>query len=107
MKAVPDYVETNRYWSKDQGGIGVLIMSITVNEPDTYTFACHYQDGSTEPEIAVALGPNYIWEFLKVVGKISLSLFGAMTTLCGSILIGLSIAVVVAVKNGFCQRSGD
>jgi len=105
MKAVPDYVETNRYWSKDQGGIGVLIMSITVNEPDTYTFACHYQDGSTEPEIAVALGPNYFWEFLKVVGKISLSLFGAMTTLCGSILIGLSIAVIVAVKNGIRHNS--
>ena len=105
MKATPDYVETNRYWSRNQGGTGVLIMSITVIEPDTYTFACHYQDGSTEPEIAVALGPNYFWEFLKVAGKISLSLFGAMTTLCGSILIGLIIAIVVAVKNGICQNS--
>ena len=107
MKAAPDFVETNRYWSKNQGDIGVLIMSITVNKPDFYTFACHNQDGGTEPEIIVALGPNYVWEFLRVVGKISLSLFGAITTLCGSILIGLIIIVVVAVKNGICQNSGD
>lgn len=107
MKAAPDFIETNRYWSKNQGDIGVLIMSITVNKPDFYTFACHNQDGGTEPEIIVALGPNYVWEFLRVVGKISLSLFGAITTLCGSILIGLIIIVVVAVKNGICQNSGD
>jgi len=107
MEAVPDYVENNRYWSKDRDRTGVLIMSITVKEPDTYTFACYYQDGSSVPEIVVALGPNYFWEFLRVAGKISLSLFGTITTLCGSILIGLIIIVVVAVKNGICQNSGD
>lgn len=98
MEAAPDYVESNRYWSKDQDRTGVLIMSITVDKPDTYTFACYYQDGSTEPEIVVTLGPNYVWEFLRVAWKISLPLFGGMTTLCGSILIGLIIIVVVAIK---------
>jgi len=97
-EAVADYVETNTYWSKDRERRGVLIMSITVNESDTYTFACHYQDGSKDPEIVVALGPNYFWEFLRVGGKISLSMFGAMTAFCGSILIGLIIVVVVAIK---------
>ena len=58
IEAVPDYVETNRYRTKDLH-TGVLIMSITVDEPDSYTFACNYQDGSTEPEISVALGPPY------------------------------------------------
>lgn len=98
--AVPDYVETNRYWSKEQGGLGVLIMSLTVAEPDTYTFACHYRDGRLEPEVTVALGPNYVWEFFKVAGKIGLSLAGALTTSCGSILVGLIIAVFIAVKRG-------
>ena len=107
MEAAPDYVETNRYGSKDRDRSGVLIMSITVDDPDTYTFACHYQDSSTEPEIVVALGPNYVWEFLGVAGKITLSLFGAMTTLCGSILIALIITLIVAVKNGIYQNSGD
>ena len=98
MEGVPDYVETNRYWTKDQVRTGVLIMSITVDEPGSYTFACHYQDGSTEPEIFVALGPNYFWEFLRVTWKISLSMFGAVITLCGSFLIGLIVFVIGLVK---------
>jgi hypothetical protein len=102
-EAVPDFVETNRYWSKDRDRSGVLIMSITVDDPDTYTFTCHYQNGSTEPEIVVALGPNYFWEFLKVAGKISLSLIGATIALCGSILIGFCLTVIVAIKRrGVC-----
>jgi len=98
LEAVPDYVETNRYWFKEQGGSGVLVMSITVNNPDTYTFACHYQDGSAQPEITVALGPNYFWEFLSVASKISLPLLGMIGVLCGSFLLALIIAIGVAIK---------
>jgi hypothetical protein len=98
IEAVPDYVETNRYWSKDQKRIGVLIMSITVDKPDSYTFACHYQDGSTRPEISISLGPNYFWEFLRVAWKISLPTLGGMSTLCGSLLLALLFVIVVAIK---------
>ena len=96
IEAVPDYVKTNRYRSKDLH-TGVLIMSITVEEPDSYSFACNYQDSSTEPEIVVALGPNYIWEFLRVAGRISLSLFLGICTLSGSILLALIILIVVII----------
>jgi hypothetical protein len=94
--AVPDYVKTNRYLSKDLH-TGVLIMSITVDEPDSYTFACNYQNGSTEPKIVVAMGPNYFWEFLRVAGRISLSLFLGICTLSGSILLALIILIVVII----------
>lgn len=93
IEAAPDYVETNRYWSKDQGGTGVLIMSLTVDEPDTYTFACDYLDGSADPEIVVALGPNYFWEFLRVAWKISLPLLGGISILCGSVLVAMIMLV--------------
>ncbi len=98
IEAVPDYVETNRYWLKDQTGFGVLVMSITVDQPDTYTVSCDYQDGSTRPEISVALGPNYFWEFLRVAWKISLPTLGGMSTLCGSLLLALLFVIVVAIK---------
>ena len=87
IEAVPDYVETNRYWSKDRGGMRVLIMSLTVEKPDTYTFACDYQDGSPEPEIVVALGPNYFWEFLRLAWKMGIPLLGGIGVLSGSILL--------------------
>jgi hypothetical protein len=96
LEAAPDYVETNRYRSKDLH-TGVLIMSITVNQPDSYTFTCNYQDGRTKPEISVALSPIYFWEFLRLAGRISLSLFWGVFTLSGSILLALIILIVVII----------
>ena len=78
IAAVPDYVETNRYRSREQDISGVLIMSITVDKPDTYSFACHYQDGRSGPEIVVTLGPNYFWEFLRVAWKIGIPLLSGV-----------------------------
>ncbi|MEJ2352596.1 MAG: hypothetical protein P8Y03_22650 [Anaerolineales bacterium] len=98
LQAVPDYVETNRYEAKNQDRIGVLIMSLTVHKPDTYTFACRYQNEAERPDITVALSPNYAWEVLRVAGKGGLALFGGMTVTCGSMLFGLVIVVIVAVK---------
>jgi hypothetical protein len=69
-------------------------MSLTVDQPGSYTFACHYQDGRGEPEIRVALGPNYFWEFLRVVWKISLPLLGGSSVLCGSFLLALLLLVI-------------
>jgi hypothetical protein len=93
LAAVPDFVENNRYWLKDQEGSGVLIMSITIENPDSYTFTCDYQDGSQEPEIMVALGPNYVWEFLKTAWEIGLPLLGAIAILCGSVLLALILFI--------------
>ena len=66
VTAVPDFVESNTYGSKDQERVGVLIMSITIDDPGIYTFACQYRDGRTQPEIVVSVGPNFMWEFFKI-----------------------------------------
>jgi hypothetical protein len=87
--AAPDYVETNRYWSKDKVSSGVLIMSVTVDHPGTYTFACKYKDNNIEPEIRVALGPNYFWEFFSVAWNVGLPLLGGLSILCGVVFLGL------------------
>jgi len=101
IEAVPDYVETNRYQLQNNYA-GVLIMSLTVNKPGTYTLACDYNDGGTEPEIMVALGPNYFWEFIRVVWKIGFPVLGGGSILCGSILLSflfLVIGIVIMVCN--------
>jgi hypothetical protein len=101
IEAVPDYVQTNRYRSKDLHS-GVLIMSLTVEKPGAYTFACDYQDGRVEPEIRVALGPNYFWEFLRVVWKSGLPVLGGSSILCGSVLLAFLLlisGVVFKVRN--------
>ncbi len=98
IEAVPDYVKTNRYASDDLGRSGVLIMSITVNKPDAYTFACDFQGDHGDQEITVSLGPNYLWEFFKVVGKISLPVAGGVGIICSSILIAFIFATIGVIK---------
>jgi hypothetical protein len=43
VAVVPDYVKTNNYANRER--VGVLIRSITIDEPGTYTFSCRYVDG--------------------------------------------------------------
>lgn len=100
--AAPDYVDTNRYWTNDHARTGVLIQSITVEQADTYSFACRYLDDRAGPEIQVALGPNYVWEFLKVARKLGLPLLGGMSVLCGTVLLAvftLLVALILWAKN--------
>jgi hypothetical protein len=98
IQAVPDYIKTNRYGDKDQDRMGVLIMSLTVDKPDAYTFACRYQNDMQGQETTVALGPNYAWEFLRVAGKIGLPLLGGTITICGSVLLALLFVIIIAIK---------
>jgi hypothetical protein len=69
-------------------------MSLTVEKPGTYTFACDYQDGRAEPGILVALGPNYFWEFLRVVWKIGLPVLGGSSIFCGSVFLAFFLLVM-------------
>ncbi|QRN84002.1 hypothetical protein JR338_04440 [Chloroflexota bacterium] len=94
IQAVPDYVESNRYWSKEAGGIGVLVMSISVDEPGKYAFECSYKDGQTEPEIRILLGPNYYWEFLRVIGTIFVPFVFGINTIFVSITIPFFLVII-------------
>ena len=105
-QAVPDYVESNRYWSKDKDGLGILVMSLTVDQPDTYIFACGYADNDTQPEITVALGPNYFWEFLRVSSKIALPLLGSIAIFLGAALLATLLLIVVCALKGITFLQG-
>lgn len=93
IKAVPDYVKTNRYRLSDQS-TGVLIMSIRVDQPGLYTFSCNSPKGIIEEKIHVALGPNYFWEFFKVARKIAMPIFGSVSIFCGSFLMSLMLLIM-------------
>jgi len=69
IKGVADYEPSNRYWSKKGGGPATLIQSITVDEPGEYIFECTSQDDYLGSNVSVSLGPNYTWEFIRLVLK--------------------------------------
>jgi hypothetical protein len=98
ISVVPDYVKTNTYSTKDRERVGVLIRSITIDEPGTYAFSCRYADGRSAPEVVLAVGPNFVWEFFGIVARSGVALVAGLVALLSSGLVAMVIAIVIAVK---------
>jgi hypothetical protein len=95
---VPDYVKTNTYSTKGRERVGVLIRSITIDEPGTYTFSCHYADSGSQPEIALAVGPSFMWEFFGIAARTIFTAAAGMVVLLGSGAVAIVVIVIIAVK---------
>jgi hypothetical protein len=107
VRAVPDYVETNTYSTIDRGRVGVLIMSITIQDPGPYSFACDYQSGKTQPEIVVSLGPNFMWEFFKISWEMGRSiLVGVAILLCAFLASTIILLVIAFIQVKIRKRLG-
>jgi hypothetical protein len=95
---VPDYVKTNAYSTRGQERVGVLIGSITVDRPGMYTFSCRHADGSPEPEVVVAVGPNFVLEFFSIAARALAGAVGALAVVGVSAGVAAVIAIVIAVR---------
>ena len=102
---VPDYVETNTYATKDRERVGVLIRSVSIDEPGTYTFSCRYADGRSQPQVVLAVGPNFMWEFLGIAARSGVALAAGLGALLSSGLVAMVIAIVIAVKRRQSKRA--
>jgi len=105
VSVVPDYVKTNTYASKDRERVGVLIRSITIDEPGAYTFTCGYADGRSQPEVVLAVGPNFVWEFFGIAARSGVTLAAGVVAILGSGLLATAIAIVIAVKRHRSKRA--
>ena len=102
---VPDYVKTNTYSTKDRERVGVLIRSITIDEPGTYTFSCRYADGRSQPGIVLAVGPNFVWEFFGIAARTVVTAAAGLAVLFGSGAVAAVVVIVVAVKRRQSKRA--
>jgi hypothetical protein len=102
---VPDYVPTNTYSTKDRERVGVMLRSITIDEPGTYTFSCHYADGGSEPEIVLAIGPNFVWEFFGIAARILVTAAAGLAVVLGSGAVAVLVALTIALKRRQSQRA--
>ena len=98
VAVVPDYVPTNTYSTKDRERVGVLIRSLTVPKPGTYRLACRYLGCNPEPEIVLAVGQNFVWEFFGIAARTLGTAAAGLAMLFGSGLLAAVVVVVVAVK---------
>ncbi|MFH2039735.1 MAG: hypothetical protein ABIJ65_09910 [Chloroflexota bacterium] len=98
--AVPDYdVEFNRYSTKDQERIGVMIKSFNLDQPGQYTFSCQYEDGSIQPDVVLAVGPHFTREFLNILLRIGVSIFSGMIALGLGIVLSIILSFIVFKRN--------
>lgn len=95
---VPDYVPTNTYSTRNRERVGVLIRSITIDQPGSYKFSCRYPDGRLEPEIVLAVGPNFVWEFLGIATKSIVAAAAGLVVLLGSGCLAFIAALTIALK---------
>jgi hypothetical protein len=98
VAVIPDYVPTNTYSTRDRERVGVLIRSVTIPKPGTYNLACHYPGGESEPEIVLAVGPNFVWEFLGIATRTLGTAVAGLAVLLGSGLLAVMVVIVVAVR---------
>lgn len=102
---VPDYVPGNRYSTKE-GQVGVLIYSTTVQEPGLYTLSCDDPLEVKGVTYRLAIGPNYVFEFLRVGWYIGRSLLAALAVFCGSTLLSIATAAITLIGAWQKRRIG-
>jgi hypothetical protein len=95
---VPDYVPSNTYSTRNRERVGVLIRSVTIDEPGTYRFSCRYADGRSQPEIVLAVGPNFVWEFLSIAARSIATGAAGLVVLLGSGIIATLLALTIDLK---------
>lgn len=100
---VPDYVPGNRYSTSD-GRVGVLIYSTTIRESGRYTLSCQDPLGAGGTTHRLAIGPNYVFEFLRVAWHLGGSLLGALAIFWASMLVSSVIAAITFVRRRRVRR---
>jgi hypothetical protein len=99
------HVEGDIYSTNNQEHVGVLMKSISINQPGVYVFSCRYLDESPNPQIVLAVGPNMIWEFFNLAVKPFAAVVSGFIVFFGMCVISLIIVVIVAIKrNQFNNR---
>jgi len=95
--ASPD-AKGEMYSTGNQGRAGVLMKSISIDQPGIHEFSCRYPDDSSQPQIVLAVGPNFVWEFFNLAAKPVGAMVCGMSVFLGVGVISTIMVVIVALK---------
>jgi hypothetical protein len=77
---------------------GVMFKRISIDHPGVYNFSCQYPDGRSYPKSVMAVGPNFILEFINIAVKpIAAMFFGSIAFVLAGV-ISILIIAFVAIK---------
>lgn len=96
VRLAPSNVQGDVYTYPERAG--VLFKNISIHQPGGYNFSCHYPDGRSYPKHVLAVGPNYILEFLNFAAKPVAAILGGSFVFVFACGISLLIIAIVAFK---------
>ena len=96
VRLAPSDVQGDVYTYPERAG--VLFKRISIDQPGLYNFSCHYPDGRSYPKNVVAVGPNYVLEFINIAAKPVLASIGGSLAFLGACGLSLLIIGIVAFK---------
>lgn len=97
IELVTPFVEGEIYSTQDNEHAGVMMKSISVDQPGIHTFSCRYLDGGQFPRIVMAVGPNMVWEFFNLAAKPVAAVVSGLIVYFFTCVISLVIVVIVAI----------
>lgn len=86
------------YSTGSKGRAGVLMKSISINQPGFHVFSCRYLDNSSQPEVVLTVGPNFIWEFINLAAKPAAALGCGMSVFLGVGVLSTIMVIIVALQ---------
>jgi len=95
--ASPD-AKGEMYSTGNQERVGVLMKSISIDRPGLHEFSCRYPNDSSQPQIVLAVGPNFVWEFFNIAAKPVGAMVCGMSVFLGVGVISTIMVVIVAIK---------
>ncbi len=97
--------EGDMYSTQNRERVGVLMKTISINQPGVHIFSCRYADGRANPQVVLAVGPNFIWEFFNIAAKPFAAAVCGWFAFLGACAISVVILVVVALKRYQSNKS--
>lgn len=95
--ASPD-AKVEMYSTGNQERVGVLMKTISIDRPGIHVFSCRNPDDSSQPQIVLAVGPNFIWEFFNLAAKPVGAMVCGMFVFLGVGVISTIMVILVAIK---------
>lgn len=90
--------EGDIYSTDNKEHAGVLMKTISIDQPGMHEFSCRYLDGRENPQIVLAVGPNMIWEFFNLAAKPFAAVVSGFIAFFFVGVVSLCIIVLVAIK---------
>ncbi len=100
-----DFVPTNMNVRVGGRQLGVLIYSATIKDPGVYSVACRSIGGQLGSNASVAVGPNYVFEFLRGAWSVARSVLIGLALVFAASLLSLFVVVLALLQSRARSRA--